>query len=376
MNEGLFKRIQRKDPRITDALSFLKSLSHYDRDHILHHLSEWYEEHLSPHTLFERYRRSRFLQPCTVSQRDLFALEMMVYDAIPHEWDTVELSPVAPLGVNSNLTRVNQKNILSALRRMEVQADVTMGLALECAARRSNILRQIPTSVSRIHLCSHQRCLRTQSFRLESGFTPHFKVFGACSAGRDEGMERFEVDMMIQHIETYLTILSLSREVGYRATTPVITISHMGITERYLEYAGLREKARSFTQSDFDMFRESGIAQKTVVESLDELLPLLDHIDCSREIAYLAQIDKKLVRPLRERYPHVSFFYDAGRIAGIGYYPSLAFKLTAVTNNGSAVPLADGGLVPWTQKLLESKKERLFISGFGTELFCRTFRNN
>jgi hypothetical protein len=30
--------------------------------------------------------------------------------------------------------------------------------------------------------------------------------------------------------------------------------------------------------------------------------------------------------------------------------------------------IADGGLVDWTQQLLNNKKERFFISGFGLEI--------
>jgi hypothetical protein len=48
------------------------------------------------------------------------------------------------------------------------------------------------------------------------------------------------------------------------------------------------------------------------------------------------------------------------------YYKGIQFKLYA--NAGGRVwEIADGGFVDWTQRLLENRKERLLISGFGLE---------
>jgi hypothetical protein len=54
------------------------------------------------------------------------------------------------------------------------------------------------------------------------------------------------------------------------------------------------------------------------------------------------------------------------RTAGIGYYPNVCFKLQ-VSSGATAVEIADGGLVDWTQHLLQSRKERLMISGLGLD---------
>jgi hypothetical protein len=49
------------------------------------------------------------------------------------------------------------------------------------------------------------------------------------------------------------------------------------------------------------------------------------------------------------------------------YYKGLQFKTDIIVQDRH-FEIADGGLVNWTQQLLNNKKERFFISGFGLEL--------
>lgn len=49
------------------------------------------------------------------------------------------------------------------------------------------------------------------------------------------------------------------------------------------------------------------------------------------------------------------------------YYKNIQFKIF-LNLNGQAIDLADGGDVDWTQKLMNNRKHRLFISGVGLEL--------
>jgi hypothetical protein len=53
---------------------------------------------------------------------------------------------------------------------------------------------------------------------------------------------------------------------------------------------------------------------------------------------------------------------DVGRTAGRNYYVGLCFKVYA-----GDVEIGDGGFTTWTQTLLGDRKERLLISGLGTE---------
>jgi hypothetical protein len=49
------------------------------------------------------------------------------------------------------------------------------------------------------------------------------------------------------------------------------------------------------------------------------------------------------------------------------YYQTFQFKIF-LKRDDQEMDLADGGMVDWTQKLLENRKQRLLISGLGMEL--------
>jgi hypothetical protein len=51
----------------------------------------------------------------------------------------------------------------------------------------------------------------------------------------------------------------------------------------------------------------------------------------------------------------------------------LCFKIFATSSKGREQELVDGGDVNWTQNLLNNAKERLIISGCGSERLCELF---
>jgi hypothetical protein len=57
---------------------------------------------------------------------------------------------------------------------------------------------------------------------------------------------------------------------------------------------------------------------------------------------------------------------DRERSLGRGYYPSICFNVH-VRFGGEEVEVGDGGIVPWTQRLLSNAKERLLIGGIGLD---------
>jgi hypothetical protein len=66
----------------------------------------------------------------------------------------------------------------------------------------------------------------------------------------------------------------------------------------------------------------------------------------------------------------VDFRIDNKRSRARGYYTDFAFLLHIVRGSGEEMEVLDGGSVDWTQKYLSSAKERLIISGLGTERLC------
>ena len=79
-------------------------------------------------------RAMAFVRLSPVDQRTTMAVETEVLAAAA-QFEAVELSPLAPLGVCSVVGLASQNKIVSALRGTEVVSDPTNVLALECARR-------------------------------------------------------------------------------------------------------------------------------------------------------------------------------------------------------------------------------------------------
>jgi hypothetical protein len=65
---------------------------------------------------------------------------------------------------------------------------------------------------------------------------------------------------------------------------------------------------------------------------------------------------------------------DHERAGGRGYYRDLCFKVNALmdgavdgTGDGTPEEIGDGGFTDWTAQLLADGKERLLITGYGTD---------
>jgi hypothetical protein len=68
---------------------------------------------------------------------------------------------------------------------------------------------------------------------------------------------------------------------------------------------------------------------------------------------------------VRDALPSVTVDDRPDREAGRAYYDRMCFKVYA--SGDERFEIADGGLVDWTQRLVQSRKERLMISGLGVE---------
>lgn len=362
---------------VPNLLEILMKLPRTDLQSLLLEIYEKRVSDLSCRDLKQQYRENRFVSPCTVSQRELLKFDQIAYDILPKDFEPIELSPVAPLGVNSILARINQKTVLSTIRNVEVVADPTTVLALECARRRKEKLQKNYQNADYVKLATSNRSLRLQVFSRESGFTPHFKTFTLATAGRDVGFERFEELTCIEHLSFYLDLLEALNKIGYSTRDVRVSFSDIRITEALIEKFNLdRHEIGRNTQNDrFNLFERYDINLPALTfDPADIPIESIRRYQVERYVEFLLIVHYKIVLKLRQKYPSIEFNFDLQRIAGIGYYQGLCFKLKARNKAGRIYPLADGGCVDWTQKLIESKKERLLISGFGSELFCKMFR--
>jgi hypothetical protein len=201
---------------------------------------------------------------------------------------------------------------LSTVRNTEVLSDSTNVLALEAASRRRALKHAEPRSTTPVHLAASHRLLRTRRYG-DPRLSAHFRVFSLCSAGRDEGAVAFEAECLRLHIEFYLSAVR----------------AHLG-----------------------------------PAVSLRALITVLDSSTSTAAAA------ESLVARLQRDMPDVDAALHPERSAGRQYYRTLCFWIYASHHSGEAVQLVDGGCVDWTQRLLSDAKERLVVSGVGTDRVC------
>jgi len=76
---------------------------------------------------------------------------------------------------------------------------------------------------------------------------------------------------------------------------------------------------------------------------------------------------------LKRRFRDVEMDFERAQTKGAEYYRELRFKVYAGPARGREIELVDGGDTDWAQKLLNNAKERLVISGIGSERLCEQF---
>jgi hypothetical protein len=275
-------------------------------------------ESLAPSDVFSQYQRDRFVQMAQVDPAIAGELDGLAYTLLPPGFEAVGLSPVAPLGSCSAISTVSQNAIVPTIRNTEVCSDATNVLALECARRRRTAMRSNPRATDRVKLCASHRLLRAQSFEGPASFQ-HFRLLALCTAGRDEGSFRFEVESLLEHIDFHLRLLGRVGDLGY--TIDDVRVSVTALDEQRIE-----------------------------------------------------QLQMDVTEVLTAAHPNVAAGFDQERESGRGYYSAACFCIRARDRSGQDYLLVDGGLTDWTQQLLNNRKERLMTSGLGSERLCACFR--
>lgn len=159
--------------------------------------------------LVQQWERDRFVQLSYIDQRTLVELDSHLL-AAARDFEAVELSPLAPLGVSSSVALTTQNRVVSTIRGTEVVSDPTNVLALESARR----LREDPARV--VRLCTSHRCVRAQEVPKVPGFAAHFRMFCMTTAGHEVKDQACVTDALTHHIRTHLQSLDRLEQHGYR----------------------------------------------------------------------------------------------------------------------------------------------------------------
>lgn len=157
----------------------------------------------SPNDILSRYESNRFvkpseLNPIKVKQVELLMLEM----AEASGFSSVLLSPASLLGSCSVIAKVDQNNVISATRGLELIADSTNMLAIYLANEIKN--KTIDNTKSPVHLSATCRVTRGQMYK-SNAFVPHFSLFTIVSSGKDTGSYSFEKDAISRQIGFYIS---------------------------------------------------------------------------------------------------------------------------------------------------------------------------
>jgi hypothetical protein len=265
--------------------------------------------------LFNDYRINRLVQPSVLDPRKFLELESRIFSLLPEGFTALELSPVTPLGTSSLMGPVHQNNIVSTIRNCEIVSDTTNVLALECARRRMELLRHNKKSTKLVKLAAAQRQMRTQPVQ-DKNFTPHFKIFALCTAGRDEGSDRFEQSALQEHIDFYFRIID-------------------------------------------ELINQDQIKKKT--------LKIFDFDDNKNAALFEA------VNTIMRMEKGIELLIDRKSEQGNNYYRRFRFMINLTNIHNQSYDLVDGGFTDWTSALMKNNKEKLLTSGIGTELLLKVF---
>jgi len=295
--------------------------------------------------------RDPLMAPSTTSARDLMAFDSVAFQAAP-EFVPLELSPVCPFSAASILGGTSQNNVLTAIRNAEVLGDPTIALALEAVRRRSG---------GPIRLCASHRVIRLQPFDVP-GYSPHFRLFALVSAGRDTGAFRFETAHLLEHVRVYLRMFRMLAPMGFALQNPLVEFSDMIAAEAALTAAGVtRDEVRKSIAAHRLGGSERFLRDHGVTALPDAAHPLLE---------------SAVIEPLRPEFPEARFRVNQERLEGLGYYQSFTLRISPEAPDGNRYPVVDGGFTDWTARLRGNRKERLLISGIGSEFVCKTYRRS
>ena len=96
-------------------------------------------------------------------------------------------------------------------------------------------------------------------------------------------------------------------------------------------------------------------------------------IDLPRDVNHPV-LEAKVIEPLRVAFPEAEFRVNLARLEGLGYYRGFVLRISPRAVDGNRYPACDGGFTDWTARVLGNQKERLLISGVGSEFLCKKYR--
>ncbi|MCL2045563.1 MAG: hypothetical protein FWG88_04180 [Oscillospiraceae bacterium] len=289
------------DRELLDKISIL---SKSDLNSLLleiHH--EQAQEATAPEVL-KAYQANRFTVPSELDPVDYHLLEAELLSlAKKSDIRAILLSPSAPFASCSVFGCVDQNNIVSATRGVEILSDPTNMLSIIIAEQ---LKRNETDNTSAIHYGATARVLRAQPFPKIKGYYAHFGIFCIVSSGKDTGSYSCEKELLSKQLSFYKNLASEK----FKGNLSIVL-----------------RKRRGYTDGD------------GFFEAMAELV--------------------------KTALPDVPLSYDLDHEDN-NYYKGINYKMY-VEKDDEKTEIGDGGFVDWIAKLVNNKKERCLISGIGID---------
>ena len=336
-----------------DPIAAIEGRSASDQRSLMIHLARSHAVRRRPGDLLADRLRTDVYQPAPVDARLLHVVEGAAFDAAGG-FQLVTLPPVAPAATNAVLGGLDQNLSLATVRGGEVLADPTSSMAMEVALRRRE-------GEARPALAATARVLRMQE--PPPGWRRHFGLFALASGGRAEPQDGFAVRALRAHLAVHLDLLGRLRDAGRRVGQVTVELS---------DNAGLAARCRKAGVDVLDLAAEWRSGDREPEAILADAGVELQRFAESAPAGWerLERMAEQVLDPLADRFPGARLGFRPGRLHAVGYYRGLSLNIDAELG-GQVYSVADGGTVDWTQRLLSDRRERLLISGIGTERVAR-----
>lgn len=259
----------------------------------------------TPASLLRKYEENRLVKPIDIDVVKFREDELYCYKILSKSgFEPLELSPVAQMGTSSVVATVDQKKILTALRNTEVQSDPTNAIALHYSMFKKK--RKLENKT--YNYCNISRVLRTQVFS-NPEFTPHFSVLSSISCGIDTGDFNFEKNELLKQMS-----------ISYKICEEIF-----GLEQIYFEIIPCK--------------------------GYDNLSPLI-----IKTTSHVQSANNRELKLFIVDSDHDNNYYHGFRIKLKVRYDNVIYEI------------GDGGLLDWTQQILNNKKERMMTMGLGLQV--------
>lgn len=291
-------------------------LSATDLDAVLFETHRRRAKRTSPIDLLTRYQGDPHVAPSPSTVGSGVSLDALALTFAAPAFETLELSPICPVGAIAALTSVDPAAAWGAAGRSEVVSDCRTVLALEAALRRSAEAYEGDDN-SRVRLATSHRELHVP-FSAPLKTSSHRRVFALCTAGTSRP-ERFEfgATALVEQLGIQLRVLEHAHEAGLQIGLVSVTLFH--------------ETSRNL----------GGVLRSDVVE------------------------------PLHAAFPEVRVVTTAERRVGRGFYAPVGFAVTIEDHAEVEHQVALGGLTDWGAQLLDRPTEGMLVSMMATEEIAR-----